>query len=450
MQLLNLSWDEKDQSRLLFKFKKEPDEINEIIEESVERAQIKFELLKRNERSPQIIQEPFLISIKDLYFSANLLAFSVKFDKLNDLEDLQIRVIRLTIFYYSGRREDILINKTFQLTEITYDDGQLVEFMEEEVVYEKKTTYSYKRTSVSNKGGINAKNKAKTRKGSSAKATSSTSYQRSTGSHIGERRIPISNSEYQKWLELKGDKPWDTTLFMVREGFKKLQELENELKEAKNTFKQIALNKSSAPAQPVYLQAPPNLSGPPTQLPSPPQRAPPSVNRKHSLENANAKRVLREEKDQARMSQQIQVMREMKEKFEKISDVKELLNKVPEEELTRERAKTDHAGFLEFKLAQMKKSNTEEPSESTIPQQPPAPPENIDSSEVQANADSSEAQANADSSEAQANADSSEAQANADSFEVQANADSSEVQANTDSSEVQANADSPENSKSKS
>ena len=71
MQLLQLCWDEKDQNSLLFKFKREQDEINQIIKESVEKVQIKFELLKRSERSAQIIQEPFLISIKNLYFSAN-------------------------------------------------------------------------------------------------------------------------------------------------------------------------------------------------------------------------------------------------------------------------------------------------------------------------------------------------------------------------------------------
>jgi hypothetical protein len=349
---LQLCWDERDQNNLLFKFKIDKIEETETIQEEVEKVQIKFELLKKNDRSLQIIQEPFLISIKDLYFSANILAFSVKLDKLNDLENLQIRVIRLTIFYYSGRREDIFINKTFQLTEITYDDGQFIEIMEEEVIYEKKTTYSYKKRSVTNKGAYSSKNK----KTSTSNSLNPHSFESPVRSKGGEIRIPVSKHEFEKWLELKGDKPWDTTLFMVRKTFNKYQELEKDLKEANIALRKIAINKSSAPSAPVYLQAPSNYSSTSSQLPTIPQSGPTSsVNNKCSLDNPNAQKVLGEKKNSSLLNKQKEVMREMKEKFERISDVKQLLSKVPKEELNKKRAKTDHLAFLEFKQKRMEK-----------------------------------------------------------------------------------------------
>jgi hypothetical protein len=344
MQILQLCWDESDQNSLLFKFKKEKTEENEIIEENVEKVQIKFELLKKHELSPQIIQEPFLISIKDIFFSAHMLAFSVKLDKLNDLEDLQIKVIRLTIFYYSGQREDIFINRTYQLTEISYDDGQFIETTEEEIIYEKKTTYSYRKKSVSNKA-YQAHRKKK--RNTSQKNSQSLAKRGSSGNP--EEIIPVSQHEFQQWLELKGDKTWDTTLFQVRQGFNKIKELEKELKVANKTLRKIALNKSNAPSGQYYLQPPPNISDAPKLSVPSKRRTTPSVNRKHSLEDPNAQKVLREKKDSSSMSKQIEVMREMKGKFEKIKDVKELLSKVPEEELKKKRAKTDHAAFLEFK-----------------------------------------------------------------------------------------------------
>jgi len=347
MQLLQLCWDERDQNNLLFKFEKDEIEQNDIVEESVEKVQIKFELLKKNDRSLQIIQEPFLISIRDIYFSANILAFSVKLDKLNDLEDLQIRIIRLTIFYYSGQREDIFINKIFQLTEITYDDGQFTEIMEEEIIYEKKTRYSYKRRSVTNKGGYSSKNRNKPASDSSR----AHSFESPVRAQSGELRIPVSKHEFEKWFELKGDKPWDTTLFMVRKGFNKYQELEKDLKAANIALRKIALNKSSAPSAPVYLQAPPNHSNHSSQLPP----YPPKVNKRCSLDNPNAQKVLGEKKDISLLNKQKEVMKEMKEKFERISDVKQLLKKVPEEELNKKREKTDHIGFLEFKQKRLEK-----------------------------------------------------------------------------------------------
>lgn len=356
MQLLQLCWE--DQNRLLFKFQKDRDECQRLLPDTVKSMNLKFELLKVNERAPNIIQQPFLMSIKNIHFSANLFAFSIELDKLNDIENLKIKIIRLTIFYYSGDRDEIFINKSFQLSEIMYDDGESFEVMEEEVVYETKTRYSYKKkTSINKKSDSNSEthsNENLQAKTSSRKIIKNRP--RSSDISKNKRKISISDSEYHKWLELKGDKTWDTTLFMVRQGFDELSNLKEEIKELNSTIKQIALNKSSAPTTPVYLQAPAGSHGSPAQLNPPPgSNSSASVNKRYSLSEANTTKVFRGEKDHKSMSVQIEIMKEMKEKFESVGDVKELLSKVPEEEIKKQRAKTDHLSFLEFKQGKTQK-----------------------------------------------------------------------------------------------
>ena len=145
MELMQLFW--KDQNRLIFKFKKDEEEREKFIPENVKNINIKYELLKKEKRAQYIIQEPFLISIKNLYFSANIITFSIKLGRLYDLNNLQINIIRLTVFYYSGNKEDIFVNKVFQLSEISYNDDNFIEITEEELVYETKTRY-YKGVSI--------------------------------------------------------------------------------------------------------------------------------------------------------------------------------------------------------------------------------------------------------------------------------------------------------------
>ncbi|TFF98424.1 MAG: hypothetical protein EU547_01560 [Promethearchaeota archaeon] len=351
MELMNLCWDETNQGNLLFKFGINEEERQEINRDTVKSMNLKFELAKRHERAHQIIQEPFLISIKQFHFSANILVFSVELDKLTGLDDLQINIIRLTIFYYSGIKDEIFINQTFQLSEISYDDGQIVEYMEEEVIYEQKTSTKVSKKVTRTRVSKNAPSRSKSKEKKSHSSSIIPSPSRTPHRKV---QIPLSKHEYEQWMELKGDRTWDTTLYMVREKYHKLKEIEKELKQANNALRKIALNKSTAASSPVYLSPPPGESNA-TQLPSPPVNSntpnstPPSINRNHSLENPNAEKVLQEKKDARTMQEQIEVMREMKEKFEKVKDIKELLSKVPDEDLKKPRAKTDHMAFLEFK-----------------------------------------------------------------------------------------------------
>ncbi|MBD3194034.1 MAG: hypothetical protein GF317_03195 [Candidatus Lokiarchaeota archaeon] len=341
MKLLQLCWE--DQNRLLFKFQKEQED-RKIIPENIKSINLKFELAKVHERASHIIQQPFLVSIKDIHFAASIIFFSVDLERLTDFEDLQIKVIRLTIFFHSGGRDEIFINKSFHLSEITYDEGEFLEITEEELIYEEKTRYSVKTKKVSKNKKSDREKSSKTKK-----ISHSRNIQRYSNRQQTECSIPLSEAEYLRWLELKGDKTWDTTLFEIRKAYKKFNDLELEVKELNSVIKQIALNSSKAPKSPMYLQAPASTPTHPSNLNPPTSSGPPEVNSKYSLNQENAKKVFRDQKDPNSLKGQIAVMREMKEKFEKITDVKELLLKVPEEEVSKTRAKTDHLGFLEFK-----------------------------------------------------------------------------------------------------
>ncbi len=346
MQLAQLFWEE--QNKLLFQFKSDEHEIDHFLQKDIKNINIKYELSKKEERAPYIIQEPFLISIKNFHFSANILTFSIQLGSLPDINNLQINIIRLTIFYYSGNREEIFINKTYHLSEISYNNGDLIEITEEELVYETKTRYSVKKRSL---------NKTHPQKRISKPVLNNNEIKKKeiikpidTLIHQPKNMtISVSYNEYIKWFEIKEDKSWDTTLFMVRNEFNKIKELKREIKTLNSTIRKIALKNSSNAVAPIYLQAPGNMMGLPNNL-NPPKDTIPSRNfNTLPLNEINAQKVLGNENNARNLSGQIQLMKEMKEKFSSVNNVKDLLTKVPKEELNKNRAKTDHLAFLEFK-----------------------------------------------------------------------------------------------------
>ena len=357
MQLLQLLWE--DQNKLFFKFKKDERDREELLPEKIKSINIKYELSKKEERAPYLIQEPFLVSIKNFHFSANIFSFSIQLDALSELNKLQINIIRLTFFHYSGDREEIFINKIYQLSEISYNDGDLIEITEEELVYETKTRYSVKKQSLNKPRSQKIKQQSISNNRALEKKQINNT-RNITKAPPKNMTISISYSEYKEWFKIKEDKSWDTTFFIVRNGYKKMKQLEREIRTLNSTIRKIALKNTASPATPIYLQAPPNMIGLPNHL-NPPEDVIPSRNiNNHSLNEANAQKVLRNEKNTRALSGQIQIMKEMKEKFNNVNNVKELLSKVPKEELNKERARTDHLAFLEFKEKSFRNSEKDD------------------------------------------------------------------------------------------
>jgi hypothetical protein len=347
MELVELAWN--DENDLCFQFQKA--EPHNFIAEDVQNLNLKFELVKVDKHD--IYKEPpFLVSVKNLHFFDNLFAFSISLDELKDIENLQINVVKLTIFLQSGEKLDVFVDKNYTLSELGYQESDYFEYMEEETVYKRRRKVSIKKTS------IKRPRKKKTTIIDINPKISQNNYNiRKRDDRKNENiQIPISDSEYEKWLNLKGDKSWETTMFMVREGFEKFKEMESEVKTLNKTIQKIALKSASGSQQPIYLQSNPNIVSP-NQLNPPPGTAPPKrkdddINIKYSLESPTSQKVFRDKKDPNSMKHQIEIMREMKQKFDEVNDVKDLLEKVPEEEIKKPRAKTDHLAFLEFKLGE--------------------------------------------------------------------------------------------------
>lgn len=347
MELVELGWN--GQNDLFFQFQKEESEPHDFLAEDVQNLNIKFELAKV-EKYDLYKEPPFLVSVKQLHFvNKKIFTFSVTLEDLNDVENLQINIIKVTIFLATGNRLDISINKKFALSDLTIQDSDYFEFLEEETIYKRKRKVSIRKTK--------SKNRPK-RSSSIIDVTPSQDYsdsiiKKNNSSNPNDYSIQVSQSEYEEWLELKGNKSWETTMFMVREGFGRLNELKEEVKDLNKTIQQIALKSAGSSQSPIYLQSPPNIS--PNQLNPPPQNGPPKskgspkVNSKYNLSDQSSHKVFRDKKNPNTMKYQIELMREMKEKFSKVSNVKEILTKVPEEELQKPRAKTDHLAFLEFK-----------------------------------------------------------------------------------------------------
>ncbi|MBD3342766.1 MAG: hypothetical protein GF353_26955 [Candidatus Lokiarchaeota archaeon] len=338
------------ESNLFLKFKKEKEEIAEILPETVKKLNVQFHLTKemRNHR-PQN-HPPFLNSIKEIYISQTILAFSIELDRLIDIEGLKIKVMNITLFLFSGQKKRISINREYLLSDIEYEDGFYLEYLEGEdegiidAEYEEQNTFDERFEPVSKVALIKESKEEKVKEENFEK-------------------IPLLKEEYEEWRKLKGDKSWTATMFSAREELNEIRELKEELKETNSLIRQIALKNADSlnnltkggislnynPSN--TLNPPPEALGLPQSPPSnnrgPPQRAkPPSINRKYDLNEANARLKL---KEQQISKDKVALIREMKEKIQKHGDIRKVLKKVPEDELNREIPKTDHLSFVLFK-----------------------------------------------------------------------------------------------------
>ncbi|MFW9826161.1 MAG: hypothetical protein ACFFEY_00900 [Candidatus Thorarchaeota archaeon] len=113
MELFQVFWD--DQKKLFLEFKKNEGEQLLFIPEKIRRLTLRFEISKQ-----EILhnEPPYLISIKKLYHSSETLSFTIEFDELIRTNDLQIRILKLTIFLFSGQKFEYLFAESFKISDI--------------------------------------------------------------------------------------------------------------------------------------------------------------------------------------------------------------------------------------------------------------------------------------------------------------------------------------------
>ncbi|MFX1570502.1 MAG: hypothetical protein ACFFCV_19360 [Promethearchaeota archaeon] len=113
MELFQVYWD--DHHKLFLEFKKNGEEQLLFLPEKIKRITMQFGISKCKVHSNQ---PPYLIAIKRLYHSSDALSFSVELDELINTDGLQITILRLSIFLYSGEKYQYRFEESFKISDI--------------------------------------------------------------------------------------------------------------------------------------------------------------------------------------------------------------------------------------------------------------------------------------------------------------------------------------------
>ncbi len=126
MELFQVLWD--DGKHLFLEFKKDEKENQILLPEKIKRLNLKFEISKPFRKEAHSNQLPYLVSIKKLYYSNEFLCCSIDLDEIYGYDDLQFRVLRLSIFLYSGQRFEYTFQEKFNISDIWVNEDCYAEF----------------------------------------------------------------------------------------------------------------------------------------------------------------------------------------------------------------------------------------------------------------------------------------------------------------------------------
>jgi len=155
MELFQVFWD--DQRKLFLEFKKNDEEQVQFLPDKIKRLNFQFEVSKIVRQEIYYKQSPSLVSIKKIYHSNELLCFTIELDEIQGYTDIQIKVLKLTIYLYSGHRIEYIFSEKFNILDIGINDdcydgfqfidlslgkGQKRRFTQERVVQSIKTDYN--------------------------------------------------------------------------------------------------------------------------------------------------------------------------------------------------------------------------------------------------------------------------------------------------------------------
>ncbi len=113
MELFQIFWD--DNSKLFLEFIKNEEEQLQFLPEKIKRLTLQFEISKQEIFHKQ---PPYLIAIKRLYHSSESLSFSIEMDELFNIDELQIKILRVTVFLYSGERFQYYFEESYKISDI--------------------------------------------------------------------------------------------------------------------------------------------------------------------------------------------------------------------------------------------------------------------------------------------------------------------------------------------
>jgi len=120
MELFQVFWD--DQKKLFLEFEKSDEEQVLFLPEKINRLNVQFEISKIVKQEIYYKQSPSLVSIKKIYHSTESLGFSIELDEIHGYTDVQIKILRLTIYLYSGQRIEYTFSEKFNVSDIWVND----------------------------------------------------------------------------------------------------------------------------------------------------------------------------------------------------------------------------------------------------------------------------------------------------------------------------------------
>ncbi|GAG94465.1 unnamed protein product, partial [marine sediment metagenome] len=120
MELFQVFWD--DQKKLFLEFEKNDEEQVLFLPEKINRLNIQFEISKIVKQEICYKESPSLVSIKKIYHSNEFLGFSIELDEIQGYIDIQIKILRLTIYLYSGQRIEYTFSEKFNVSDIWVND----------------------------------------------------------------------------------------------------------------------------------------------------------------------------------------------------------------------------------------------------------------------------------------------------------------------------------------
>ncbi|MFX0076220.1 MAG: hypothetical protein ACFE96_12310 [Candidatus Hermodarchaeota archaeon] len=120
MELFQVFWD--DQKKLFLEFEKNEEEQVLFLPEKINRLNIQFEISKIVKQEIYYKKAPSLVSIKKIYHSNDYLGFSIELDEIHSFSDIQIKILKLTIYLYSGQRIEYTFSEKFNVSDIWVND----------------------------------------------------------------------------------------------------------------------------------------------------------------------------------------------------------------------------------------------------------------------------------------------------------------------------------------
>jgi len=155
MELFQVFWD--DQRKLFLEFKKNDEEQVQFLPDKIKRLNFQFEISKIVKQEIYYKQSPSLVSIKKFYHSNEFLCFTIELDEIQGYTDIQIKILKLTIYLYSGHRIEYIFSEKFNILDIGINDdcydgfqfidlslgeGQKRKVTQERVIQSIKTDYN--------------------------------------------------------------------------------------------------------------------------------------------------------------------------------------------------------------------------------------------------------------------------------------------------------------------